>query len=696
MTSENPRYAMLPSHLNPEQREVVFSNQSPLLVIAGAGSGKTSTLTARVARLVMDGVDPERILLCTFTNKAAGEMVRRVELFLGESKSTLWAGTFHKISHRILRTHGRELGYKPGFSILDREDSLKIIKEILKEKGLDKKARNFPTASPLASVFGYARSRQWEIQAAVEQQYPEYCEVLDEMSDVFYTYEHRKQTMNVMDFDDLLCNCHDLLKHFPEVRSRYARKFQHILIDEYQDTNPVQAAIVDMLASAGASLTVVGDDAQSIYSFRGADSEHILSFPDRYPDCHTYYLTKNYRSVAPILELSNHSIAYNHFQFQKELEATRSGGVHPAVWVARDAGSLATWTAQHIRKQHIAGVSLSQIAILYRIHSHSLELQMALEEEGIPYILRSGMRFFEQKHTKDVLAFLRLVNNPADQLAWDRLLMTLPGVGAVTINKIIAKLEERQFSLEALNDPTWQKSLKGKLKTSIQWILRLLNEAHEPAHGKRPENLIRLYYEQEYKEYLFHKFEDARRRSEDLEKLEEYASNAEDLDAFLTNAMLYEDEETLNAVDEEDGPREAVTLSTIHQAKGLEWDMVYVPQCTDGSFPFFRALKEGQEEEERRLFYVACTRAREQLHLLVPERAPDRKRGYGGRRIWRTCHPSRFVWEVIREMQGLSPVGFAFSMQELMTEEGSHELLNLHVLRPQGYDYDWTSDMDDF
>ncbi len=636
----------LENSLNEEQRQVVLAGDGPILVIAGAGSGKTRTLTYRVAHLVNSGVPVERILLCTFTNKAAREMVGRVEFLLERSIDHLWGGTFHSIANRFLRRHAERLGFGQNFTILDRDDSNHLIDSVIRDMGYGKNSTyRFPKGKALGGLFGLAHATGESVESIIFHSFEKFAGIADEIGEVMRGYDLRKQELNGMDFDDLLKYWYKLLSDFDDLHERYANYFQHILVDEYQDTNPLQAAIIDRLASAHGNLTVVGDDAQSIYRFRGADCRHILEFPHRYKKCQTFYLRNNYRSTPQILDVSNRVIGYNINQFPKKLEAMRDLGVTPEVVMAEDAIREAHWVAKKAAQLQREGRSLNDMAVLYRIHSHSLELQIALQQQGVPFVVRSGLRFFDQAHVKDVIAWLRVLFNPKDLLAWSRILPLFNGIGPATVKKIVRHLEEEEFDYQALDNKVWLKKISSKARKSVQWLVRMLEEALIPDNFKNPGTLIRIFFEQEYNDYLTNSFQDAVKRGEDIVEFAAFASSYKSLSRFLTDMMLQTDA-IPSSEDEVPADDEAIVLSTVHQAKGLEWDTVFCLNLIEGSFPFFLALQEeGGPEEERRLFYVAATRAKDRLFLCSRQMTQSR----GG--LLRTADPSRFLWEILQDYE---------------------------------------------
>src|SRR4051812_43572201 len=418
------------AELNEQQLAAVTASPGPLLVIAGAGSGKTRTLTYRVAYLLENGVDPRNILLLTFTNKAARQMLDRVANLLPMDASELWGGTFHSIGNRMLRRHGSVLGYPSGFTILDREDQKDLIDTVVSAAGINPKEIRFPKGDVLADLFSFTVNTERAIEELLAEKFPYFLPLIDQIKDVHARYEKKKKATNSMDFDDLLEKTLRMLKEHDEVADVYRRQFQFILVDEYQDTNKIQADFIDTLAAEHRNVMVVGDDAQSIYSWRGANFQNILEFPKRYPDAQVFKIELNYRSVPEILRVANAAIAGNVKQFKKELAATRqSNSFRPAVVGLNDGSEQARFVAQRILELRDEGVELDEIAVLYRAHYHALDLQLELSRRGIPYQITSGIRFFEQAHIKDVTSFVRFVANPRDEVAFKRMVKLLPGIG---------------------------------------------------------------------------------------------------------------------------------------------------------------------------------------------------------------------------------------------------------------------------
>src|SRR5213596_317051 len=418
------------AELNEQQLAAVTAPPGPILVIAGAGSGKTRTLTYRVAYLLENGIDPRNILLLTFTNKAAREMLNRVANLLPVDASGLWGGTFHSVGNRILRRHGTALGYSSGFTIMDREDQKDLINTVVASAGIDPKEIRFPKGDVLAEIFSFVVNTETPLEELLAQKFPYFLPLLEKITDVHGRYEKKKKATNSVDFDDLLEKTLSMLQKHENIASFYRRQFQFILVDEYQDTNKIQADFIDLLAREHQNVMVVGDDAQSIYSWRGANFQNILEFPKRYPNAQLFKIELNYRSVPEILEVANSAIAANIQQFKKNLSATRdSKALKPALVALNDSSEQAQFVAQRVLELRDEGVELNQIAVLYRAHYHAVELQLELSRRGIPYQITSGIRFFEQAHIKDVASFIRFVANPRAEVALNRMVRLLPGIG---------------------------------------------------------------------------------------------------------------------------------------------------------------------------------------------------------------------------------------------------------------------------
>jgi len=628
--------------LNGEQYRVVMEKGGPLLVLAGAGSGKTRTLTYRVARLLESGVAQESILLATFTNKAAHAMLNRVEGLIHADTKRIMGGTFHHVAHLILRKHAHYLGYKTNFSIVDSEDSRQIISTCMAELKIDPKLSKFPKSNIVGEIISLSVNTQSAVEDILVSRYPFFLHLIDEIIQVASLYEQKKRELAVMDFDDLLRNCRMLLQENSDVLKTLSGRFEYVLVDEYQDTNLIQADLVDLLASTHKNLMVVGDDSQSIYSFRGANFNNIINFPDRYPDCKIFKLETNYRSTPEILHLANLSINNNEKQFPKELKAVRDNGMRPVMVSAKNVVKQADFVAQRVMELIRSGVPLKEIAVLYRAHYHSMEMQMEFVRRDIPFDMRSGIRFFEQAHIKDVTSYMRVLVNPRDELAWRRLLVMYPKVGKATFNKIWQYLKKEDNPLHALLNDEFTRIMSKSARPGLEECRKTIRQLLDlPENERIPEKIIEVLLNRGgYRVYLQDNYSDASSREEDLIQLGNFSGQFLQMEDFLNELALLTNmakEENLG----EEGDEDKVALSTIHQAKGLEWSYVFLIWCADGMIPLQRALKEeGGEEEERRLFYVAVTRAKDQLYLCYP--ALDYTHSSGVLNL----APSRFIREI--------------------------------------------------
>ena len=648
------------AELNPQQLAAVTAPPGPLLVIAGAGSGKTRTLTYRVAYLLENGIDSRNILLLTFTNKAAREMLGRVANLLPVDASGLWGGTFHSIGNRILRRHSSALGYSSGFTIMDREDQKDLIDAVVAGAGIDPKEIRFPKGDVLAEIFSFVVNTESPLEELLAEKFPYFLPLLEKIHDVRERYEKKKKATNSMDFDDLLQKTLSLFQQHERIAEIYRRQFQFILVDEYQDTNKIQADLVDLLARDHHNLMVVGDDAQSIYSWRGANFQNILEFPKRYPDAQVFKIEMNYRSVPEILEVANAAIAANVRQFRKHLSATReSKAMKPALVALNDSGEQAQFVAQRILELRDEGADLNEIAVLYRAHYHAVELQLELSRRGIPYQITSGIRFFEQAHIKDVTSFVRFVANPRDEVAFKRMVKLLPGIGnrtaenlwqrwaADAVTEIGDPGHENASPPAGVNAPGYSfgKTLLAmnvpvKSKKAWEQLAHTLDEIAPAGQLNMPSEMIASVVEAIYDDYAKANFTNYELRREDLNQLAIFARQFKDAHEFLSQLALISNVDA-EAATIQAGDKESVSLSSVHQAKGLEFQTVFVIWLTDGMFPSNRSLETRDAlEEERRLFYVAITRARDELYLAYPQMRLSG--GYGD--VFQ--RPSRFLQEI--------------------------------------------------
>ena len=631
--------------LNEQQLEVVMHPGGPMLALAGAGTGKTRTLVYRTSRLIEDGVPPGKILLLTFTNKAAKEMMTRVEHLIERASTRVTGGTFHSAGHRILRRYAEQLGYTPRFSILDREDSTDLMGAALADISPDVPSRRLPRPRLLVDLYSFVINTGHELAEVLTDRAPQFYDEGELIAEVFKRYLERKRQADLMDFDDLLLNWLLLLNRYPRARAELRERFDHILVDEYQDTNRLQADIVDAMLGPDRNVMVVGDDAQSIYAFRGADFENILGFPERHPDCRVFRLETNYRSVPPILELANASIVHNTRQFQKTLRPDRSGGEIPLEIAVPTPEIQASHVADRLLDLHEEGFDLEDMAVLYRNHAHSLDLQVELTRRNIPYRVRSGLRFFEHRHVKDVLAHLRYVDNPRDEVAFARLIKLRDGFGPRLAARVWGRLTGSEGLRRFLALTPDSIGLPRAARTSLVELQKLMGEISAPKLHGQPGEVIRAVVESFYASWARAHLENAGARLEDLEQLALFADGHPDVNTFLSEVTLLND---LSGEDAVAGPPdEMLTLSTVHQAKGIEWRAVFILWLAEGRFPSFRM---DDEEEERRLFYVAATRARDRLFLVRPKIARDRYR------VDTILDPSRFLSELPDDVRELMTV----------------------------------------
>ena len=599
--------------LNQEQLEVVQHGDGPCLVLAGAGSGKTRVITYRVAYLLEQGISPEQILLVTFTNKAADEMIARMQKLTGSSNRLPWAGTFHHIAYRILRIYAPVLGYKNNFTVLDSDDSETILKLCAKPFKSDTGRNKFPSARVLQSIISFARNSESTIEQVLDLKYPQWFIFLDAIKSVAQEYELKKKEAHAMDFDDLLVNFSALLNQ-EHILQKYAQQFKYILVDEYQDTNKIQSSIIRKLASVHKNVLVVGDDAQSIYSFRAADIANILDFEKEYPSAKVFKLETNYRSSQEILQVANDVIANNVRQYKKELKTITVGGQKPSLHPQMDQSGEAEFVTSKILEFLDKGVPAHEIAVLFRASHHSQLLEMELVKAGIAYDYRGGLRFFERAHVKDVLAYLRILNNLTDTAAWMRVLMHEEGIGPAAATKIvdalkqITNIEEVKIAGEKI---LGEKARQGWYNFVRIWEGMLENGKQNIA------GLIDTILKSPYKEYVEAEYIDSRERLEDIKQIQVFASQYANLEEFLAEASLQEGFGNKNTARSEKGGK--IVLSTIHQAKGLEWSVVFIINLASGAFPSDRSLQEENGlEEERRLLYIAITRAKQYLFLSYP------------------------------------------------------------------------------
>jgi len=586
-----------------------------------------------VARLVEAGVLPSAILLLTFTRKASQEMLQRASTLLDVRCENVAGGTFHSFANTILRRYATHLGYNRSFTIIDRADMENLVATLKKEMGLGEKDRSFPKKGTMASLFSRSVNKVTALEDIIYDDYPHFSTHMDALSQLYTAYTLHKSRHNLMDYDDLLILFHRLLKEFPDIRQQIASQFEYVMVDEYQDTNQIQADIIYLLAGERSNVMVVGDDSQSIYAFRGAEIENILSFPDRFSGTTIIRLEENYRSVQPILHLTNQIIDQAAYKYTKTLFSRKKGGSCPRLVRTPDENSQSRFIVDHIRDLSLKGIRLNRIAVLFRAGFHSFDLEIELGREGIPFVKVGGFKFMDSAHIKDVLAHLKVIHNPDDSISWYRILLLLDKIGPKGAARLFTDLKETgagHRGLELLK-------LKPVLARSVERLKTLFA-------ALSPESMsIALLGEQIVEYYLpilRNRFDDHPRRERDLEQLLTIMERYSNLEAFLTDMAIEPPstsiEGTFSAGDPSSDSR--LTLSTIHSAKGLEWHTVFIIWTLDGRFPAMRSLhKEDEIEEELRLMYVAATRAEDNLYFICPGQAYDRATGLILNR------PSRFL-----------------------------------------------------
>ncbi len=616
------------------------------LILAGPGSGKTRVIIYRVAYLIARGVPADSILLVTFTRRAAREMVNRLETLIGPAATQVWAGTFHHIGNRLLRKSAQVLGFGPNFTILDGEDQLDLIRLAMEDAGVVGTAKMTPKPSTVQHLFSYAFNVRRPLKEVILERNPGWQEWVTNLEAAELAYAKRKKAANCMDYDDLLGQWARLLAEFPDQLAAQAKLFRHFLIDEMQDTNTVQADLIETLARAGSgNLTVVGDDAQSIYRFRGANYANILQFPDRNPGTNIFRLETNYRSTPEIVAFTNASIAHNESGFPKTLVSARGKGVKPLVVPAADAHEESNFLAQQILELRDEGVNLGRMAVLYRNHHDSILLQAELVARGVPYTVRSGQRFFEQAHVKDVLAYCRILANPRDELAWRRLVLMLPGIGPAKGSALVARLIEASDPLKALATAESMALIPVKSKGFYAGFVADIHKVQKAQPETNPSAAITAILQGGYPDTVKSRYERPENRIADIEQLAVLASRYDSLERLIADLMLAGDVYGADSLHTDD-PSDILVLSTIHQAKGLEWSRVFIPRLVEESFPNARAMgEEGGEDEERRIFYVGLTRAMDELYLTYPLTLAR-----GGRGPMMITKPSRFLMELDIEL----------------------------------------------
>ena len=633
--------------LNAQQLAAVTAGEGPSLVIAGAGSGKTRTLVYRVAYLIDSGVDPSNILLLTFTRKSAQEMLARVGDLIGARSQRVCGGTFHSVANLLLRRYGRSIGVEPGFTILDRGDAEDLIALMRAQLGLNEKDKRFPRKGTIMEMVSKSANTLRSLDKIILDEFGHFADHMEDLGRLQQAYQAAKRQKQLLDYDDLLVMLRQLLLLDESARTTISRQYRYILVDEYQDTNRLQAEVIRQLASTHNNVMIVGDDSQSIYGFRGATFKNIMEFPTLFPGTTMYKLEENYRSTQPILNLANCIIDEAAEKYTKRLFTRKIDGPLPSLVEAAGENTQSRFIAQKILELREEGVPLSEVAVLFRSSFHSFDLEIELSRKGLPFIKRGGVKFIETAHVKDLLAHVRVIANPLDTVSWHRVLMLVEGVGPKKAQDLLAAIVKAGEPFDVL------RSVTGRSGQGLKDLANTL-ESLNGAEDRRPADLVNHAYEY-YLPILKEQYDDYPKRTRDLDHLHTIAEGYPGVDEFLADLALEPPDGSAVGVDAPDRDDERLVLSTIHSAKGLEWQCVFVIWVVDGRFPSVYSFAADDElEEERRLFYVAVTRAKRHLFLTYPINVFDKGSGM------LLSKPSRF----------LDPVTPALLDQLVLVEEG--------------------------
>jgi DNA helicase II / ATP-dependent DNA helicase PcrA len=619
----------LTASLNPDQARAVTFGDAPLLVIAGAGTGKTRTLIHRVAHLIERGVAAERILLLTFTRRAASEMLSRAERLVGSAGARVHGGTFHSMGHRLLRQFGEAAGLPANFTIMDQGDAQDLMQLARGASGFAKSAKRFPKKETLHYLYSRHVNTELPLDELLHRELPHFLEYEEQIVSLFADYTLRKQERNLVDYDDLLLFWATMLEASPELATRVAGLYDHVLVDEYQDTNLLQARILRGMCAGHRKLTVVGDDAQSIYAFRGAHFRNILDFPRQFPGATLVTLAQNYRSTEPILTLSNTVISRAEERFTKDLWTTRQGGEKPWLVTAKDEAQQTRFVVDRVLQLHEGGMPLREMAVLFRAGYMSADLEIELTNRKIPFEKWGGLKFLEAAHVKDVLAFLRVSENPRDEVSWYRILMLMPGIGDTTARTLMTSMQERAWDPDAFTHliaPPRAREAHRSLAVLLRQLRGVTTRDGEGAGAKVSSDIaaVRALYDAVLKE----KYDRPEARLADLDQLRTIAAGYPSRTAFLAALALDPPSNTQDLAGGSESETDALILSTVHSAKGKEWKAVFLIWAVDGWFPSSRAVDDPDElEEERRLLYVALTRAKDELAIVYPMQVYGSRRG---------------------------------------------------------------------
>ncbi len=616
--------------LNPSQYEAVTSVEGAYLVIAGAGTGKTRTLVYRVARLVESGVRPESILLLTFTRKAAREMMNRASLILDARCDKVNGGTFHSFANLTLRKYGRYVGLQPNFTILDQSDSEDVVNLIRSQLNLGKIKKRFPNKATLVKIYSLSRNTVQSVEEIVETEYPHFLPFLEQMKGIFGVFEKYKRENQLLDYDDLLIMLNRFLSSDNNAVEHFLSGIDFVMVDEYQDTNHIQSEIVKNLARKKANVMVVGDDAQSIYSFRGANFMNIMEFPKLFPNAEIIKLEENYRSNQGILDFANHIIKQSANKFEKTLYSRKTSDELPAIVSAKNENMQSRFIVDKILELREEGIPLAEIAVLFRSSYFSFDLEVELTKANIPFVKFGGMKLIESAHIKDLLAFIRISVNPKDLVSWYRVLLLHDGIGPKKAQAFLNALSQMEINFDS-DIVKYDDKQFGKFGTLIEVLHDLHKDKRTPAEIAE---IAFNYYQPLFRE----KYNDHNKRRKDIDMFINIASNYRSVDSFLSDMALEPPRDSVVDVDAENDDEEYITLSTIHSAKGLEWNSVFIINVLEGFFPSSQSFAKIETlEEERRLMYVASTRAKQYLFVTYPMNIFDRFTGT------MLAKPSRFI-----------------------------------------------------
>ena len=630
--------------LNPQQLAAVTYGDGPLIVVAGAGSGKTRTLAYRVAYLIEKGVRPYRTLLLTFTRRAASEMLKRAESIVTRASTMerVWGGTFHSIGYRLLRMYGRNIGLNPDFTVMDRTDTEDMIGVLRQEMGLSSKEQRFPQKTTCADIYSRYINSCLPLEQVLAESTPWCSQWLEELEKLFKLYNERKQKLNILDYDDLLLYWKKMLTD-NSLAQRLENMFDHILVDEYQDTNIIQAEILIGMRQRNRNIMVVGDDAQSIYSFRGATVRNMLDFPKHFPEAKVIALEQNYRSTMPILNVTNCIIEQASERYTKTMWSTRTDGPRPKLVTCEDESKQDEFIVKMVLKHYEENIPLKNQAVLFRTASLSDSLEVELSRRNIPYRKYGGLRFTETAHIKDMLAFLKLLENPRDELAWFRVLQLLKGVGPATSRKVTAHVIANNGRLDSLNTFKLPPSSAPALKELFALLIELQKEKESNIALQLQK--IRKFYQP----IMFDNYDSPQSREQDIDNLERIATGYSSRKDFLTDLLLEPPTSSSDLAERATKDNDWLVLSTIHSAKGCEWDVVYLIHASDGCLPSDLSVNTPEQlEEELRLAYVAMTRARDYLYITWPVRYYHRHSPYA--QTYNQAHLSRFLNENVLEL----------------------------------------------